>query len=67
MSACARSATDLPFKFAIPCAATTNMTSERGVGTTFPGVRLQRDPTARLELATQVVERSVAPAHVRPA
>src|SRR4051812_18428852 len=39
MSACARSATDFPFRFTMPYSVTTYITSERGVVTMFPGVR----------------------------
>jgi len=40
MSALARSATDFPFKLTTPYSVTTYITSERGVVTMFPGVRL---------------------------
>src|SRR5262249_24550860 len=39
-SALARSATDLPFRFTMPCSVTTYLTSVRGVVTMFPWVRV---------------------------
>ena len=49
ISARARSGTDFPFRLTRPYSVTTNMTSERGVVTTLPGVRsrtirLRRSP-----------------------
>ena len=41
MSALARSATDFPFRFAIPYSVTIYITSERGVVTMLPGVRFE--------------------------
>ena len=40
MIALARSATHLPFKLTMPNSVTTYITSERGVVTMLPGVRL---------------------------
>ena len=50
ISACARSATDLPFRFTMPYSVTTYMTSVRGVVTMLPGVSVDDDaalPRAR--------------------
>ena len=59
MIALARSATDLPFKLAIPNSVTKYITSERGVVTILPGVRLNTIRLRRSPRLSYVDERQM--------
>src|ERR1700739_133925 len=59
MIALARSATDLPFKLTIPNSVTTYITSERGVVTILPGVRLNTIRLRRSPRFSYVDERQI--------